>query len=206
MYKRQVQILSDLSQGGGGGGSGQAPVNLPSDFTGTYNGVYYRNGKPQGSTGSNIEGATGFRQDGQILYDGNRMIGFIAPDGSVWDPNVPSGGAGVQLGHFADGKFTATPTEGDPDPETPEPREGIRGMFDEIFGDQSDSMYRMWMIRTMFGGGGGGGWGGMNPYQMGLGGQGQPYGQNTGFGNNYNQQNPNAQQNPYSGSYGNTRV
>ena len=33
----------------------------------------------------------------------------------------------------------------------------MRGMFGEIFGDQGDQMYRMWMINNMFGGGGGGG-------------------------------------------------
>ena len=81
---------------------------------------------------------------------------------------------------------------------------GMRGMFDDVFGDQSDQMYRMWMIQRMFPGGGGGGMGGMNPYNIGMG-QSQPYGQNSGYGQNYQQQNQGAQSNPYQGHYGQIR-
>ena len=112
-----------------------------------------------------------------------------------------------------------TPPPGTPDPTTPDPTDpdpeeedeldpnSMRGMFSDIFGDQGDQMYRMWMINNMFGGGGGGGgggFGGFNPYAMGMG-QAQPYGQNTGYGQGFNQQNPNAQQTPYQGHFGNIR-
>ena len=83
---------------------------VPPDFTGIRDGVYYKDGKPQGRTSTGVVGAVegNWHQDENILYYNNRQVGWVAPDGSVWDTGTASGQPGRQLGAFKGGKFYGT--------------------------------------------------------------------------------------------------
>ena len=85
---------------------------VPPDFTGIRDGVYYKDGKPQGRTSTGVVGAVegNWHQDENILYYNNRQVGWVAPDGSVWDTGTASGQPGRQLGTYKDGKYYVSDT------------------------------------------------------------------------------------------------